>query len=269
MDRRKLHKNVKVFLNGTPLGITENIIKIHSDLRNMRFRGDIEKTVSLVINYSRGEFHIYTEGGRLVRPLLVVNEKTNELNFKPEMLDGIKTWDEFMAKYPNVIEYVDVEEAQNMMLATFPQYINKAKTIMVKKPIKNQKELDKINRTNRYDDNVFQRYTHCEFHPCMILDIVSSNIPFPDHNHSPRGIYQYSQARHAMGLYISDYRERTDISYILYHPQIPLVTSRASKYTGTHIFPFGENVIVAIASYMGLNLQVRPCHSQNCGKSMS
>jgi hypothetical protein len=87
----------------------------------------------------------------------------------------------------------------------------------------------------------------------MILGLISSNIPFTDHNQSPRGIFQYNQARQAMGLYISDYRERTDISYILYHTQIPIITSRASKYTGSHIFPAGENCIVAIASYTGYN----------------
>jgi len=102
----------------------------------------------------------------------------------------------------------------------------------------------------------------------MLLGVISSNIPFPDHNQSPRGIFQYNQARQAMGLYISDYRERTDISYILYHPQLPLVTSRASKYTGTSVFPAGENVIVAIASYLG-SKRFCPCHGKSRGKSMS
>jgi len=249
VNKRKLHDYVKVFINGNWIGVTDNIIKIHNDLRNMRYRGEIEKTVGLVLNYREKEFLVYTEGGRLIRPYLTVTN--NKLNFKPEMLDNVSTWDEFMAKYPNVIEYVDKEEEQNMMLAIFPEYINNAYRIMTKKPIKNAEDIDKINRTNRYDGNVFPRYTHCEIHPCMILGLISSNIPFPDHNQSPRGIFQYNQARQAMGLYISDYRERTDISYILYHPQIPIVTSRASKYTGTHIFPAGENVIVAIASYTG------------------
>jgi DNA-directed RNA polymerase II subunit RPB2 len=168
-------------------------------------------------------------------------------------LEGIKTWDEFIMKYPTVIEFIDKEEEQNIMLAVFPKYIEFAHKIQKQKPISDPKELDKINRTNRYDGNVYDKYTHCEIHPATILGIVSSNIPFPDHNQSPRGIFQYNQARQAMGLYISDYRERTDISYILYHPQIPIVTSRISKYTGTHIFPAGENCIVAIASYTGLN----------------
>lgn len=251
VNKKKLHDYVKVFINGNWIGVSSDIIKIQKDLRNMRFRGEIEKNVSLVLDYKQKEFHVYTEGGRLIRPYLTVTE--NKLNFKPEMLDEVKSWDEFLAKFPNVIEYVDKEEEMNMMLSVFPEYIEKAYKIMKRKPINDPEMLDKINRTNRYDDNVFDRYTHCEIHPCMILGIISSNIPFPDHNQSPRGIFQYNQARQAMGLYISDYRERTDISYILYHPQIPIVTSRASKYTGTHIFPAGENVIVAIASYTGYN----------------
>ena len=251
VDKDQVHSHVKVFINGNWMGVTMNIIKIHSDLRNMRFRGEIEKTVSLVMDYKQKEFHVYTEGGRLIRPYLTVTN--NRLNFQPEMLVGIKTWDEFIMKFPHVIEFIDKEEEQNIMLAVFPQYIENANKIMSKPPLKSAAEIDRLNKTNRYDSNVYDRYTHCEIHPCMILGLISSNIPFPDHNQSPRGIFQYNQARQAMGLYISDYRERTDISYILYHPQIPIVTSRASKYTGTHIFPSGENSIVAIMSYGGFN----------------
>ncbi|MEM0354213.1 MAG: hypothetical protein QXW79_01390 [Thermoplasmata archaeon] len=251
VNRKKLHRYVKIFINGNWIGVTDNIIKIYNDLRNMRFRGELEKTVSLVINYQEREFHIYTDGGRLVRPYLTVTD--NKLNFKPEMLDNVNTWDEFLAKYPEVIEYIDKEEEMNIMLAIFPKYIEEAHRVMTQKLIKDPEELDKINRINRYDGNVYVKYTHCEIHPCMIFGPISSNIPFPNHNQSPRGIFQYNQARQAMGLYISDYRERTDISYILYHPQIPIVSSRASKYTGTHIFPTGENSIVAIMSYLGYN----------------
>lgn len=251
VNKKRLHNYVKVFLNGNWIGVTKNIIKIHNDLRNMRFRGELEKTVSFYLNFKEGEYQIYTEGGRLVRPFLTVTD--NKLNFKPEMLEGISTWDEFMAKYPNVIEYLDKEEELNMMLAIFPEYIDKAYDVMNQKPLKKAKDIEKVNRTNRYDNNIYVKYSHCEIHPSMILGIITSIMPFPNHTQSPRHCFLYNQARQAMGLYISDYRERIDISYILYHPQIPIVTSRASKYTGINIFPAGENVIVAIASYTGFN----------------
>ena len=194
---------------------------------------------------------IYTEEGRYTRPYLTVTN--NKLNFKPEMLNKITSWNELIMKYPHIIEYVDKEEEHNMMLAIFPSQIDKSKKIMNMDAIDNINEINKINLVNRYDNNVFVRYTHCEFHPCMILGVISSNTPFSNHNQGPRGIYHYSQAKQAMGLYTSNYRHRMDISYILYHTQIPLVSSRATKYTGVNIFPAGENVIVAIMSYGGYN----------------
>jgi len=43
-----------------------------------------------------------------------------------------------------------------------------------------------------------------------------------------------------------------DISQVLYHPQLPLVTTQAMKYNGCLDLPYGENAIVAVASYSGL-----------------
>lgn len=54
-----------------------------------------------------------------------------------------------------------------------------------------------------------------------------------------------------MGIYISNYRDRLDISYILFHPQRPLVMTRTSKYMFADILPSGENCVVAIACYTG------------------
>jgi DNA-directed RNA polymerase beta subunit len=250
-NRKKLYKYIKVFLNGNWIGITKDVITIHRDLRQMRFQNKLDKTVSFALNYALAELHIYTEGGRSSRPYLTVTN--NILNFKPEMLNNVKSWNELLMKYPGVIEFLDKEEEEHMMLAVFPQDIQKQRSLVSKRTITNVDELNKINRVNRYDDNIFVRYTHCEIHPCTILGVIASNIPFPNHNQSPRNIFEYSQAKHSMGLYISDYKERIDISYILYHPQIPIVASRASKYTGTNVFPIAENAIVAIASYMGYN----------------
>lgn len=260
----RLHSYVKVFLNGNWIGVTDNIIEIHSTLRKLRFRGELEKTVSLIHNYMDREFHIYTEGGRLIRPYLTVTD--NQLNFKPEMLEKVTTWYELLNKYPEIIEYVDKEEEQSMMLAIFPMDVEEAHKTMSLPPPRKASDIDKINRTNRYDGHVYCRYSHCEIQPSMILGLVSSNIPFPNFNHGPRGIFQYNQARQCMGIYASDYRERIDISYILYHPQIPLVNSRAAKYTGTQIFPSGENAIVAVASYTGCCVPVtaKSVASSNC-----
>jgi DNA-directed RNA polymerase II subunit RPB2 len=254
IDKKTYHRHFKVFLNGNIEGITKDIISLHDSLRQARFIGEIMPFVSLVLNFKDRELHINTDNGRLIRPYLVV--QNNRLLFKPEMIQDprIKSWEHFIKSYPGVIEFVDTDEAEhNMMLALFPAYIERSRKIMNGEPITDQQQLNFINRNNRYDENIFVRYTHCEIHPCLILGSISSNIPFPDHNQSPRGIYYFSQGKQAMGIYISDFRFRTDISYIQYHPQLPIIAPRAAKYTGSQIFPSGENCMVAIMSYSGLN----------------
>ena len=246
------YKYFKIEFNGNTVGYTDDFNKIHEGLRKLRFSGEIDKMVGLVINFRDKKYVIDTTGGRIKRPLLTVDFENN-LNFNKKMLKGITHWDEFLIKHSNVIEYLDIDEELNAMVATFPTYIDQARMVMNKPPLKNIGDITKINKTNRYDENVFVRYTHCEIHPALILGVISTDMSFPNHSPGSRGHFHYNQAKQAMGIYRSDYKERIDISYILYHSQVPIVSSRMKKYTGANIFPAGENVVVAIMSYMGYN----------------
>jgi hypothetical protein len=110
---------------------------------------------------------------------------------------------------------------------------------------------DKV--TNRYSDKFFNRYDYCEIHASVLLGEVATNIPFPNRNQGPRNIFQYAQGRQGMGIYSTVYRERTDISYVLYHPETPIVNTRTSKYTYTDVLGPGANAIVGIIAYSGYN----------------
>jgi DNA-directed RNA polymerase II subunit RPB2 len=250
-NKAEYHKYSKIFINGNCIGLVNNLYNIYTALRQKRFKGEIERTVSLALHYQEKELHIRTDGGRTYRPFLTVTN--NQLNFKPDMLSDITSWDELMMKYPNIIEYIDKDEEMYCTIADFPTEVESSYNMMNKEPITSLEKLRKINRINRYSNNVFTRYTHCQFHPSMMLGVVSANIPFTNHNHSVRGIYQFSQMKQAFGIYMSDFKERIDNSYVLFYPQVPIVSPRTAKYTMTDIFPLGENVIVAIASYTGYN----------------
>ena len=56
-----------------------------------------------------------------------------------------------------------------------------------------------------------------------------------------------------MSIYTSNYRDRLDISYILYNTQKPLVNTRIAKYVHTDVLPCGENAVVMIGCYTGHN----------------
>lgn len=165
----------------------------------------------------------------------------------------ITNWNEFMAKHPGIIEYIDCDEKCNSMVAMLQTDVEDMRVRLTESVewLKKVKPEDIKNVVNRYDDFSYVKYTHCEIHPSLLIGVVVSNIPFCECNQGPRNIFQYSQARQAMGIYATNYRDRLDISYILYHPQRPLVTTRAMKYIGTERIPAGENCIVAISCYSG------------------
>ena len=253
-----LHKSVHINLNGEWLGITNSPFDLVDNLKKKRRNGEINLQVSINFNIRNKSIDIYTDAGRLIRPLLrVVN---NELQLNKKMLDAIDKsyidkskitrWVEFIQKYPDVIEYVDVEESENLMIAMYPTEIVDSNERMNKSEIPT--EGGRGNPVNRYD-KVYVNYTHCEFHPMMFMGIISSNIPFSEHNQAPRNYFNFAQTRQGMGIYASNHRYRVDLSYLLYHPMRPLVITRTAKYTHELDIPAGENMIVAIASYTGYN----------------
>lgn len=271
-DPVHMKKYVKVFLNGEWLGVVKdvnNALKLYKKLKNMKYNGNLDATTSVTYNIDTSiesrELRVNCDNGRLYRPILRVennnllltkalidNISTSEIN-KPTM---INSWNEFMVKNPGVVEYVDVDEAFNAMISMNSKKVYEMNKLMIEssKLMKGKFDFNSnYSVINRYDNLTYVKYTHCEIHPSMLLGMVAANIPFCNHNQGPRNMYQYSQARHAMGIYSSNYQDRLDISYILYNVQRPIVTTRTMKYINTDMLPFGENCIVAIACYSGYN----------------
>jgi DNA-directed RNA polymerase beta subunit len=262
-----LMKMTKVFLNGEWLGMTLQSRKLYNALKQMKINGDLDAHTSVIHNIKSEieskEIKIFCDGGRIFRPYYVVNN--NVLAVTKQSIDTIilkgksnatssATWNEFLLKNPGSVEYLDTDEMVNSMVAMFPKDVEK----MRKRQFDSSKVISNIdvknNNTivNRYDEFVYVKYTHCELHPSMMIGAVVANIPFSNHNQAPRNIFQYSHAKQAMGIYASNYRDRLDISYILYNSQRPIITTRLTKYIGTDRLPAGENIVVAIACYTGL-----------------
>ena len=275
----KLKQYTKVFLNGEWLGVTQEPNELYNNLRNKKLNGEIEMTSSIVFDIEKNSVCVYCDGGRLFRPMLCV--KDNKILLTRKHLNSISientndpvmitNWNEFMLKNNGVIEYVDMEEQVQIMAAITPTDVESMRQKMVNSVdiVKKMKDTDIRNVVNRYDDTMYVKYTHCEIHPSLLIGVVVANSPFCNHNQGPRNIYQYSQARQAMGIYTSNYRDRLDISYVLYHPMKPLVTTRAIKYLNTDSLTAGENVIIAIACYTGL--LISPCYfGKGNSKSLS
>ncbi len=250
-----LSEITKVFLNGEWIGMSDKPSDLYYELKQLKQNGVILRTNGITYDIPRGEIRIYTDSGRLFRPVLKVKENKVLLTdkiiddiIKDTKLKGLNKFDALVAKYPETIDFIDMEEQFYCMVAEYKDKVleMKSKESNVY-PDKNEPII------NRYDNSLITNYTHCEFHPTVILGIIAGNIPFANHNQGPRNIFQYAQGRQAMGIYSSNYRDRLDISYILYHTQKPLVNTKIAKYVHTDILPCGENAVVMIGCYTGHN----------------
>jgi hypothetical protein len=231
----ELNSQTRIVVNGDIIGFTRDPLDLFQKLKVYKRSGCINITTGVVWNIKDKEISVSTEGGRCVRPLIVVGDKNKlsiNLDTYTTLMDNHVSWQDVLIHHNNVVEFVDVEEGNTSMIAM--KYT----------------DLLKPGKGNSYP----LRYTHIELHPSLMLGALASCIPFSDHNQAPRNCYQASQGKQALGIYASNYRHRYDtLAHVMNYPQRPLVRTKMSKYLNNDTLPCGINAIVAIATYTGFN----------------
>lgn len=249
---------IKIIINGEWIAIVsdEYVIDLKKQILEMKLRQKIDKYTSIVLDIDNLELIINTECGRMVRPLLRVNEN-NELYLTKiaydDLVENNLKFDEFMIKYPDTIEFIDVHQSLFSLISENIQTLNDHREIM------NNSGKAQNNEFNKYQ-NSYNKFTHCEFHPSMILGICVSTIPFCSYNQAPRNVYHAVQIKQTIGIYSSAYKRRHDISNVLHDPQVPIVKPHMTKHIGLNDMPYGKNIMLAIMPMTGLtinNQQIR------------
>jgi DNA-directed RNA polymerase beta subunit len=219
-----LLNNASIFVNGVWFGIYDNPPVLVAELRHQRRLGNINIYTSIYWNQYMNVIKIYTDAGRLVRPLLIVDEATQQLRLKPRHIADLVRYNyafEYVIspklvpsmvplREEGFIEYVDTIEVNNLLIAMNPM------------------DLSKRTVSAAY----INTYTHCELHPGLMLGVIACVIPFSDHNQSPRNAYQCLDPREL--VLMGDGRTYKAIGYIdvgdevaSFHPTtFQLVTTR-------------------------------------------
>ena len=214
-----------VFLNGGILGVVKNYKKLIRVFRIARRKGFINGFVSIYPHLKTRCVYISADGGRLCRPYIIVanGQPLVEKKHIELLLAKKMQFDDFL--HMGLIEYLDVNEENDSMIAL-------------------------------YEKDITLGTTHLEIEPFTLLGVCAGLIPYPHHNQSPRNTYQCAMGKQAMGTIALNQRNRIDtLLYNLVYPMRPMVKSRTIELINFEEMPAGQNAIVAVMSYSGYDIE--------------
>ncbi|KAL5720416.1 DNA-directed RNA polymerase [Ranunculus cassubicifolius] len=175
----------RIFLNGERIGVCRDAGLFVSALRHKR-RSKVSRQVEMKRDEVQREVRLFSDSGRIMRPLLVVDNLK-----KIKLCKGDYNINTLINK--GIVELVGKE------------------------------------------------YTHCELDPSFLLGLSCGIIPFPNHDHTRRALYQSEKhSQQALGYSTTNPNIRTDY---------PLGQNVHPK---PEIFN-GQSVIVAVNVHLGYN----------------
>ncbi len=214
-----------IFLNGKYLGTHEKPKEFVKSFKELRRKGKVDTEVSIAYYEELDEVQMNSDTGRVRRPLIVAEGGKSRLT--KEIVKKIEkqelSWDDLFKS--GILESLDAEEEENAFIAL------------------NEEELTK-------------EHTHVEIDPVLIFGVGTGVIPYLEHNQASRNNLGANMCKQAIGMYASNYRVRPDTQkHLLHYPQTPLVTTKTSDLIKFNERPSGQNLVVAIMSYEGYNMQ--------------
>ncbi len=199
----------------------ENFVK---RIRKLRREGKIPYTVNISYLPFKEEVRVTTDGGRVRRPLIVVENGIPKLTKEhvEKLRKGELKWGDLVKM--GIIEYLDAEEEENTLIASSPEEVTK-------------------------------EHTHLELHPSIILGLHASLIPYPEFDRGDRVNYGAKISGQAISVFNTSFLTRTDTkSNVLLYGQVPLVQTYTHEVLNFKSHPNGNNIVVAIISN-GYNMQ--------------
>ena len=229
-------------INGSVSGYVkkyDDVDNLYKDLMKARTTQEINRETSIILNHSLGTLSIWTDTGRLMTPLVNVqncfdiklkynNDKIeSDVKLKPE-------FEKWLINCTNEIEQYDFG-LDNGFIEYFcaEMLIN---NVVVAPTI----------------DEFYKKpyiYSHVAL-PQHIYTSVSGNVPGINLNNGNRGLLITNHVKQMIGPTVrTPQLKYKDEQHILISPQIPL--SRPCSYDFKHVqeYPYGQNIIVAFMYY--------------------
>ncbi|MAG15727.1 DNA-directed RNA polymerase subunit B [Candidatus Woesearchaeota archaeon] len=214
-----------VYLGGKFVGTVDEPKQFVDNLKDKRRAGMLSKNVNVYYNDKLDEIHVEAFKGRLRRPLIVVKDGvplfTEEHRKKLEKNE--LSWSDLVKQ--GVIEYLDAAEEEDVYFAFFENELTK-------------------------------EHTHLEIAPLAMFGLTTSLVPFTNYNSAQKVNTGSKNQKQALGFYASNYAVRIDMDVnLLHYPQMPVVKSLMHDIMEYEKHPSGQNIVVAVMSYKGYNME--------------
>jgi DNA-directed RNA polymerase beta subunit len=233
---------VPVYVNGGMFGYTARASLLTKVCKLLKRTGCLPYSASITFSVRDRCVYIYLDEGRPMRPLIWLNE-SGDSRMNVAKLAGFKKWRDLvmgnlaavankeldntdftdpqkdieapklesyislLEPHTGVIEYIDPYEQNEAYIANYPDYIK-------------------------------DETTHVEVHPSTILSLMTSQIPFPQHNQSPRNQLSCSQSKQGVSYYATNWSNRFDnTAHVLCYGEAPLTRSMYTNYLGEGKMP--------------------------------
>ena len=265
----QLGSSSKILINGNWVGVIDTPIELVNLLKLYRRNGVIPTYTSISFDYRHNEVYIYTDSGRLTRPIYYIDSHKVSYDRKElkELLEaGTITWEQiisgflkksdenFKTKNNKIYELIDLYKELGSEKGVILQKLEKFKS-MVDYVDTSEEETALIAITSE-DLQKSKWYTHLEIDPSLILGVMGNMIIYPENNPVTRNSFSCGQSKQAVSVYHSNYQMRIDkMGVILNYGQTPLIKSRYLEYVNNEQQPYGVNAIVAIMCYTGYNVE--------------
>ncbi|MFP4523312.1 MAG: DNA-directed RNA polymerase subunit B [Candidatus Woesearchaeota archaeon] len=214
-----------VFIDYKFVGTVKDAKAFSQRLISERRMNNLPLNVNVFFDEQTGNVFVEIAKGRSVRPLVVVKDGRSLFTkkHKEQLTNDEIAWSDLVKQ--GIIEYLDSAEEENAYVAFF-------------------------------EEDLTPQHTHIEVSPVDIIGVATGLVPFGHHDSGPKLSTGSKNQKQGIGFYAANFPMRMDMdTNLLNYPQVPIVSTVIEELSQYSKHPSGQNVIVAVMSFQGFNME--------------
>jgi DNA-directed RNA polymerase II subunit RPB2 len=279
-----LSNMTKVIINGYWAGSIHNPFESVNQIKLYRRNALIPIYTSVSFDIKLNTIFIYTDAGRICRPIFYYDDITKQMSFENSKLtellnkaddskvddrESVIKWNQLITGFntkkidrfnPNDTNMYELHELYDGVNSeTNPnkleRFLKEKAVIDYIDPNESETALIAVN-IDSYLKHKNKYYTHVEIHESLTYGVMCNQIIFMENNPVTRNSFSCGQSKQAVSMYHTNHQLRMDkTAVVLNNGQVPIVKSRYLEHINHEENPYGENAVVAIMCYTGYNVE--------------